>query len=205
MSDCTKTIQRLKETIGSQELSQEDVRRMNREKDRLDAQIEKQNKVLNGHLNMLKETEEKWTACFQLLEQAVQEYNSKAADLELVPVTAKHAKGKMLEIVLDKDCCAAAEEEEGTVQLLGGVDVEGSAKTHVEKFVKTYDREISTERRRLMEVKENVEDVEHSSAELAESIDVSITSLFGVFQLITCSFVANKSASTSTHLYSLLR
>ena len=32
MEDCAKTIQKLKDTIGSQELSQEDVRRMNRER-----------------------------------------------------------------------------------------------------------------------------------------------------------------------------
>ncbi|KAL7496652.1 hypothetical protein ACHAWT_004783 [Skeletonema menzelii] len=167
MEDCAKTIQRLKDTIGSQELSQEDVRRMNREKDRLDVQIEKQNDILNGHLNMLKEAEEKWSACFQLLERTVQEYNSKATDLELIPETAKHAKGKKLEVILDQGSAA-----EGIVQLMGGVDVTGAAKSHVEKFVKTYDREISTEKRRMMELKENAETVETSGADLAENIDV---------------------------------
>lgn len=170
MEDCAKTIQRLKDTIGSQELSQEDVRRMNREKDRLDVQIEKQNDILNGHLNMLKEAEEKWSACFQLLERTVQEYNSKATDLELIPETAKHAKGKKLEVILDQGSAA-----EGIVQLMGGVDVTGAAKSHVEKFVKTYDREISTEKRRMMELKENAETVETSGANLAENIDVSLT------------------------------
>eukprot|EP00986_Skeletonema_menzelii_P020290 scaffold30745_cov160-Skeletonema_menzelii.AAC.4 len=167
MEDCAKTIQRLKDTIGSQELSQEDVRRMNREKDRLDVQIEKQNDILNGHLNMLKEAEEKWSACFQLLERTVQEYNSKATDLELIPETAKHAKGKKLEVILDQGSAA-----EGIVQLMGGVDVTSAAKSHVEKFVKTYDREISTEKRRMMELKENAETVETSGADLAENIDV---------------------------------
>mmetsp|Transcript_19429 Transcript_19429/g.33117 ORF Transcript_19429/g.33117 Transcript_19429/m.33117 type:complete len:706 (-) Transcript_19429:92-2209(-) len=166
MEDCAKTIQRLKDTIGSQELSQEDVRRMQREKDRLDVQIEKQNDILNGHLNMLKEAEEKWSACFQLLERTVQEYNSKATDLELIPETAKHAKGKKLEVILDEESAA-----EGTIQLMGGVDVAGAAKSHVEKFVKTYDREILTEKRRMIEVKENVEAVESSGADLAENID----------------------------------
>lgn len=172
MADCAKTIQRLKDTIGSQELSQEDVRRMNREKDRLDVQIEKQNDILNGHLNALKESEEKLSACFQLLERTVQEYNSKATNLELIPETAKHAKGKKLEVILDQDSAA-----EGTMQLMGGVDVAGAAKSHVEKFVKTYDREILTEKRRMMEVKENVEAVESSSANLAENIDVSLISI----------------------------
>jgi len=176
MGDCAKTIQRLKDTIGSQELSQEDVRRMNREKDRLDVQLQKQNDILNGHLNMLKEAEEKWSACFQLLERTVQEYNSKATDLELIPETAKHAKGKKLEVILDQGSAA-----EGTVQLTGGVDVTGAAKSHVEKFVKTYDREISTEKRRMMEVKENVEAVESSSADLAENIGVSPTSILHLF------------------------
>jgi hypothetical protein len=171
MEDCAKTIQRLKDTIGSQELSQEDVRRMQREKDRLDVQIEKQNDILNGHLNMLKEAEEKWSACFQLLERTVQEYNSKATDLELIPEAAKHAKGKKLEVILDQDSAA-----KGAIQLMGGVDVAGAAKSHVEKFVKTYDREILTEKRRMIEVKENVEAVESSGADLAENIDVSLIS-----------------------------
>lgn len=168
MEDCAKTIQRLKDTIGSQELSQEDVRRMNREKDHLEVQIEKQNDILNGHLNALKEAEEKWTACFQLLERTVQEYNSSATDLELIPETAKHAKGKKFEVILDKGSAA-----QGIVPLMGGVDMTGAAKAHVEKFVKSYDRSTSNEKKQLMEVKENVEGVERSSADLAESIDVS--------------------------------
>lgn len=171
MADCAKNIQRLKDTIGSQELSQEDVRRMTREKDRLDVQIEKQNDILNGHLNALKEADEKWSACLQLLERTVQEYNSKAANLELIPETAKHAKGEKLEVILDQGSAAV-----GIVQLMGGVDVAGAAKSHVGKFVKTYDREISTEKRRMMEVKENVEAVESSSSDLAENIGVSLIS-----------------------------
>lgn len=167
MEDCIKTIQRLKDTIGSQELSQEDVRRMNREKDHLEVQIGKQNDILKGHLNALKEAEEKWSACFRLLERTVQEYNSKATNLELIPETAKHAKGKKFEVILDKGSAAA-----GTVQLMGGLDIVGAAKSHVEKFVKTYDREILTEKRRLIDVKENVEAVENSSADLAAAIDV---------------------------------
>ncbi len=190
MGDCAKTIQRLKDTIGSQELSQEDVRRMNREKDRLDVQIQKQNDILNGHLNMLKEVEEKWSACFQLLERTVQEYNSKATDLELIPETAKHAKGKKLEVILDQGSAA-----EGTVQLTGGVDVAGAARSHLEKFVKTYDREISTEKRRMMEVKENAEAVENSIADLAENIDVSST----IPLLILCLFVAQLCSCSSFH------
>lgn len=181
MEDCAKTIQKLKDTIGSQELSQEDVRRMNREKDRLDVQIEKQNDILNGHLNMLKEAEEKWSSCFQLLERTVQEYNSKATDLELIPETSKHAKGKKLEVILDQGSAA-----EGIVQLMGGVDVAGAAKSHVEKFVKTYDREISTEKRRMMELKENAEAVESSGADLAENIDVSLTSTLVCLPLGLC-------------------
>lgn len=172
MADCAKTIQRLKDTIGSQELSQEDVRRMNREKDHLDMQIDKQNDILNGHLSVLKEAEEKWLACFQLLERTVQEYNSKATNLELIPETAKHAKGKKLEVILDQGSAA-----EGIALLMGGVDVAGASKSHVEKYVKTYDREILTEKRRMMEVKENVEAVESSSAGLAENIDVSLISI----------------------------
>ena len=170
MEDCAKTIQQLKDTIGSQELSQEDVRRMNREKDRLNEQIEQQNDILNGRLNMLKEEEEKYLSCFQLLERTVQEYNSKATDLELIPETSKHAKGKKLGVVVLDQASAS----EGIVQLMGGVDVAGAAKS-AEEIVKTYDRKISTEKSRMMKLKEDAEAAEQVAAHLADDIDVSFT------------------------------
>ncbi|KAL7529569.1 hypothetical protein ACHAXR_003033, partial [Thalassiosira sp. AJA248-18] len=69
MADCSSKIEQLRKTINSQELSQEDVRKMEREKSRIEEQIVKQNSVLEGQAAALTEAREKWSAIYQLLEQ----------------------------------------------------------------------------------------------------------------------------------------
>ena len=96
MQDCSTKIEQLRQTINSQELSQEDVRRMEREKIRVEEQIGKQSSILEGQVAVLTEAQEKWNAIYKLLEQKVEEYNGKASQLELVPSKAKHAKGHIV-------------------------------------------------------------------------------------------------------------
>ena len=96
MEDYSTKIKQLHETINSQELSQEDVRKMEREKIRVEEQIAKQNTILEGNVAALKEAQEKWSAIYQLLEQKVEEYNGQARQLELIPKNAKHAKDILL-------------------------------------------------------------------------------------------------------------
>ena len=89
--DCVKKIEQLKQTINGQELSQEDVRRMEREKARVEEKISKHSSVLEEHVAALKEAKEKWSAVYQLLEERVTEYKVKARQLERIPKNAKHA------------------------------------------------------------------------------------------------------------------
>lgn len=59
MEDFTSKIEQLRQTIDGQELSQEDVRRMEREKARIEEQISKQGSVLEELTAALKEAKEK--------------------------------------------------------------------------------------------------------------------------------------------------
>jgi len=167
MEDYSTKIKQLRETINSQELSQEDVRRMEREKIRVEEQIAKQNTILEGNAAALKEAQEKWSAIYQLLEQKVEEYNGQARQLELIPKNAKHAKGHTFEVKLDKK-----KAEDSVVNMMGGVDISGVVKPHVKKLVKGYEGEVVSQKRQLVEVKDQVEDVQRSSEQVVDDIEV---------------------------------
>lgn len=170
MADCSSNIDELRKTINSQELSQEDVRRMEREKSRIEEQILKQNSLLERQVAALTEAHEKWLAMYTLLEGKVQEYNGRASQLELVPPSAKHAKGQKFEVVLNR-----ARAMKGVVELMGGVDIHGGVQPHVNKLVKRYENEMTNEKKRLGDIKDRMEATMSSSEQIVEDIDVSVT------------------------------
>jgi SMC interacting uncharacterized protein involved in chromosome segregation len=170
MKDCSTKIDELRGTIDGQELSQEDVRRMEREKTRIEEQISKHGSVLEGQVAALKEAKEKWCAIYKLLERKVDEYNARARQLELVPETARHARGKRFEVKLDGDKAA-----EGVVSMMGGVDIVGAVEPHVTKLIKHYESETANEKRRMAVVKDLIKAMEISKDKLVEDIEVSLT------------------------------
>ena len=175
--DCVTKIEQLKQTINGQELSQEDVRRMEREKARIEEQISKQSSVLDEHVAALKEAKEKWCAVYQLLEERVTEYKMKARQLELTPKNAKHAKGAILDVLLDKSKAA-----DGEVELMSGTDIGRTMKDHITKTVQGYESEIAKEETRLIEVKDQILTTENSLVKLIEDIEVSPY----LFLLVSC-------------------
>jgi len=166
MEEYNNTIDQLRQTIDSQELSQEDVRRMEREKSRLEEQIANQNSILGGQVALLKEAQEKWSAIYQLLEQRVEEYNNNARQVELIPKTAKHAKGHNFQVILDK-----SKSIDSVVKMTGGVDIEGVVKPHVKKLVTGYESETLNEKRNMANVEKQIEIAEICSEDLVEDID----------------------------------
>ncbi len=99
MEHWSREIKQLRQTIDSQELSQEDVRRMEREKARIKEQIFIQGGVLEGKTAALKKVREKWCAIHKLLEQKVAELDAQARQLlEIV----RHARDKRFEVNLDR-------------------------------------------------------------------------------------------------------
>lgn len=165
MKDCEKTIAALRDTIHGQELSQEDVRRMTRKKERIEEQINNQASVLEAQVATLKEAKEKWCTIFKLLEQKVDEYNARASQLELIPETARHAKGKRFEVKLDGDKAA-----DGVASMLG-VDMVGVMGPHVTKLVNNYESETANEKRRMAEVKDLIKAMEIEKDKLVKDIE----------------------------------
>jgi SMC interacting uncharacterized protein involved in chromosome segregation len=169
MQDCLTKIEQLRRTIDGQELSQEDVRRMEREKARIEEQISRQGSVLEGQVAALKEAKEIWCAFYKLLEQKVNEYNTRARQLELVPETAKHARGTRFEVKLDGDKAA-----EGVVNMMGGVDIVGVVGPYVTKIVKDYEDETANEKRRMTVVKDLIKAMDISKEKLVKDIEVRL-------------------------------
>jgi len=191
MANCTAKIQQLKQTINSQELSQEDVRRMEREKSRIDEQIAKQSSVLKGQSAALKEAEEKWLAFYQMLEQNIKEYNTMAKQVELIPKQAKHAKGNDFEITLKKDKAV-----DGVVSMMGGVDIAGAVKPHLKMLVEGYQYETENEKKRILERKRQIESTGRSREQVVGDIEAIIE------QITSCE---EECASTKEQLESDIR
>ena len=166
MDETSANIDRLKSIIGSQELTIDDVRKMERQKIRLEEQCEQKKTALEGHVNALKETEQKYTQCIALLNTAVEEYNSKARGLELIPDKAKNANGEKIEIQL-------SEKKGESLEGLLGLDIQGVL-THVKKVADGYGKETKEEKKRMNELKERMIILEAESDELEHEIDVSL-------------------------------
>lgn len=165
--DCVKKIEQLKETINGQELSQEDVRRMEREKARIEEQISKHKNLLDEHVAALKEATEKWIAVYQLLEERASEYKRKARHLELIPKNAKHAKGVTLDVLLDKSKSA-----EGETELLGGIDIGRTVNEHVSKIVQECEDAMDKDQMQIKDTNCQILSAENSFVKLIQDIEV---------------------------------
>ncbi len=97
------------------------------------------------------------------------QYNTRARQLELVPETAKHARGKRFEVKLDGDKAA-----EGVVNMMGGVDKVGVVGPYVTKIVKDYEDETANEKRRMTVVKDLIKAMEISKEKLVKDIEVRL-------------------------------
>ncbi|KAL7521989.1 hypothetical protein ACHAWX_006685 [Stephanocyclus meneghinianus] len=164
MEELSQKIQRLKDIIAVQEVTVDDARKLERHRARLEEQFAQKTSVLEGHLNALKEANEKYVQCLDLLTRTVQHYNAKGVDLELIPETAKNANGKNVEIQLNE---AVAQSFEGLL----GVDVSGAAVPHMRKITQEYKKKSTEEKRRIMDLKERMAVLDAASEELHEKFE----------------------------------
>jgi len=171
MDDLSTNIDRLKQIIGSQELTVDDVRRLERQKLRLEEQCVQKKSVLKGHSNALKETEEKYATCMQMLNAAVEDYTANAKRLEFIPKTANNACGKSLEIRLNET--RGAESLEGLL----GVDMDSVIVSHVRKISDGYEKKTNEEKHRVRELKGRMKELDAESAELDQEIEVSVADI----------------------------
>lgn len=98
VKDYAKKIEQLRITLGRQELSTVDVRRMKRETELCENKIAEETRKLDEEVAALGEAQDKLSAVNKLLQDSVDNYNAKARQLALIPESAKYAGGKKFEI-----------------------------------------------------------------------------------------------------------
>jgi kinetochore protein NDC80 len=94
-------IQTLKDKIATQELSPEDVKRMQAEHGQLQQSLEAASEQRQANQRKVWELEMQLRDRVQGLDDTGKQYNSVAEDLKLVPSTARNARGKHLAIEVD--------------------------------------------------------------------------------------------------------
>ncbi len=113
--------QELKAVVNAQELSPEDVQRMQQERARLDEALEKAREHKAKMHKALWEAEMELSRSVVDLETAAQTFNTKAAALQLIPITAKNSNGIQYEMSVHKGAVSATAEAQDLV----GLDIKG--------------------------------------------------------------------------------
>ena len=111
----------LKQVVAGQELSPEDVARMQQERVRLDEALGKAREHKGKMQKALWEAEMELSRAVVDLETAAQLFNSKAAGLQLIPITARNSNGIQYEMSVSKGAVSANAEPQDLI----GLDIKG--------------------------------------------------------------------------------
>ncbi|GMH47971.1 hypothetical protein TL16_g00188 [Triparma laevis f. inornata] len=103
----------LKTAVSQQDLSAEDVRRMQGERARVEDGLERAIASKQEHSKNLWDAETELNKIVEELDAAASVFNSKAKELQMTPETAKYSQGHRMTISIDK---SKAEEEEAVVR-----------------------------------------------------------------------------------------
>ncbi|GAB5033315.1 kinetochore protein ndc8 [Nannochloropsis oceanica] len=111
----------LKQVVAGQELSPEDVARMQQERVRLDEALGKAREHKGKMQKALWEAEMELSRAVVDLETAAQTFNGKAASLQLIPITARNSNGIQYEMSVSKGAVSASAEPQDLI----GLDIKG--------------------------------------------------------------------------------
>ena len=112
-------IAELKTLISGQDLSAEDVRRMQGERARVEDGLERAIAAKAEHSKVLWESEMELNSTLEELENAAATFMKKATDLEIYPHTAKNAAGQDFTMKVDRDAVHVADPN----AILSGCDI----------------------------------------------------------------------------------
>ncbi|TFJ81071.1 hypothetical protein NSK_007714 [Nannochloropsis salina CCMP1776] len=121
LEDVRGEVGELKAVVAAQELSPEDVARMQQERARLDEALDKAREHKVKMHKTLWEAEIEVSRAVVDLETAAQTFNTKAAALNLIPITARNSNGIQYEMVVSKGAVSASAEPEELI----GLDMKG--------------------------------------------------------------------------------
>jgi len=166
LKSISANVANLKSQIATQDLSAEDVRRMQGERARLEEGLERAAAMKDEHNKAFWEGEAQLTAVLKSIETNVATYNGLCADLQLIPETAKNANGIKFHVSIDKSMAA----QDDQVSLLGGVDVNGAVKPAVENLKSCVASASAEARKELLDLLDMEENSEEKLAELTEAM-----------------------------------
>ena len=155
-------IGRLRATVAGQELSQEDVRRMQREGARAAARVAERREARAGHAAALAEALDRRRAVLGMLERTADEDNATARRVGLASAVEGGHEVRL----------APGRAEECVAALLGDVDLDGVVGPRVEELAREHERKTASETRQIAKVKDQIELMESSSEQVVEDIEV---------------------------------
>lgn len=161
LSAINERVTELKNAVASQDLSAEDVRRMQGERARVEEGLEKAFATKQQHSKELWEAETELNKVCDELEAAASVFNSKATELQLIPETAKHSQGKKFKIVVDK----ALAEESDTNAMLGNVDIKNEVRPVIAQLKETMTGNMNVAKQELLNLLDQEEQAEEQLKE----------------------------------------
>jgi len=168
LSTIQEQVVELKAKVACQDLSAEDVRRMQGERARVEDGLEKALAFKQQYSKDLWEAETELTKVCDELEAAASVFNSKATELQLVPETAKHSQGKKFKIVVKKELA----EESDTNLMLGNVDIKNEARPVIAQLKETMTGNMNVAKQELLNLLDQEEQAEE---QLNEALSLATT------------------------------
>jgi kinetochore protein NDC80 len=155
-------IAELRNTISGQDLSAEDVRRMQGERARVEDGLERALAAKAEHSKVLWEAETELNKNLEELEGAVSAYNKKAAALEIIPHTAKNSGGQDFALRVDRNAIEGDAGDAECTAILGNVDVKGAVRPALAQLKEATTGKNHAAKAELLELLDHEEQVEES-------------------------------------------
>lgn len=153
----------VQERLDQQELKLEDVERMHREREDLDEKLLSLAEHRDRAQAQLDDTMAKFRKKAQELEEKAAQYAAVAAQLKIVPVGAKHANGKDMDLRLDLDASTGK-------AMVNGLDLKGLVKPALMKLKFTFQQRSKDTHSVSVDLKQELDAQEESNTELEKEI-----------------------------------
>ena len=161
----------LRTRISRQELSAEDVRRMQGDRARLEDGLERAAALKEEHGKALWDATAELNKRVEEVEMFAQQYNKKCHRLELAPETARYSGGKTFLVEVDTN---AVGEGDGAAMLGRAVDLNGIVRPAIAQLKETVLGKMNTARQELLELldqEEKAEDILTDALKSAETLE----------------------------------
>ncbi|GMH56932.1 hypothetical protein TrST_g9690 [Triparma strigata] len=153
----------LKTAVSQQDLSAEDVRRMQGERARVEDGLERAIASKQEHSKNLWDAETELNKIVEELDAAASVFNSKAKELQMIPETAKYSQGERMTITIDK---SKADEEDST-GLLGSVNLKTVVRPAIAQLKETVTGNMNSAKQELLNL---LDQEEHAEEELKDAM-----------------------------------